>query len=219
MFSGIIQQLGEIKLLTTINNTENKKKKSAKKINYGVRSFIKCSLKIFPRLKIGESIAVDGVCLTVIKIANNGFAVEVSPETINVCKENLFEQKNIVNLERAMRYGDVVGGHLVSGHIDGVGEVKKINLVGENKNSFTEITFKSPKKLITYLVEKGCIAINGVSLTVNYVRGDKFTVMLIPHTLKITNLGLLKVGDLINLEVDLMAKYFLKNNRYLKIDK
>lgn len=192
MFSGIIQAQGQIQLLRKIGKS-------------GLRVLIKCDIKKFPKLTIGESIAVDGVCLTVIKFSKDGFEFEVSPETIAICKGNLFSENNTVNLERAMRYGDVVGGHLVSGHVDAVGEVAKII----NGNEFCEMCFKTPKTFTKYLVNKGCVAVNGVSLTVNLVKGNSFTVMLIPHTLTETNLGELKVGSKINLESDLLARYVL----------
>lgn len=207
MFSGIIQQVGELQVLYEIKSEKKLPKKTPNdKNDFGLRVLITCSLKLFPKLTIGESIAVDGVCLTVVKINKNGFEVEVSPETINVCKQKHFsENGNQVNLERAMRYGDVVGGHLVSGHIDGVGNVSEL----KKNNEFTLMTFTVPKKINKYLVNKGCIAVNGVSLTVNKVGNKKFTVMLIPHTLLNTNLGALKVGDEVNLESDLLARYVI----------
>jgi len=205
MFSGIIQQKGHIKCLSSNFQNRTHYKKSA-----GKQILIICNLKNFAKLSIGESIAIDGVCLTVINKTKQGFIVDVSPETIAICQKNMFiENKNSVNLERAMRYGDFVGGHLVSGHIDGVGKVIKIK---KNKE-FTNMVFKVPRKLKRFMVIKGCIAVNGVSLTVNKVTNNKFSVMLIPHTLKETNLGELKIGHLVNLESDLLARYLIYNQK------
>lgn len=206
MFSGIIEQIGTI--ARCINIPSSNPSSSA---NHGVRATIHCqpqrwiNVEGAPPLTLGESIAVDGVCLTVIEWLSDGFIVELSPETLQIAKPFLTDSSP-VNLERALRYGQLVGGHLVSGHVDGVGEVVAIR----RAQDFCEYVFRVPEKLAKAIVSKGCLAINGCSLTVNAISGDLCTMMMIPHTLAHTNIGNLKVGSPINLETDLMAKYLAK---------
>jgi riboflavin synthase len=154
----------------------------------------------------GESIAVNGVCLTARDIRGNGFVVDVSPETLSRTGLGLLQAGSLVNLERALRLSDRLGGHLVSGHIDALGRVEERKPIGD----FTLFTFSLSRSLTKYVIEKGSIAINGVSLTVNGCAGERFTVSIIPHTLEVTTLGRLKPGDMVNIEVDIIGKYVEK---------
>jgi len=157
---------------------------------------------------VGDSIAVNGVCLTVISRKRSSFEVDVSRETL-ACTAG-FPVGAHVNLEKALRLADRLGGHLVSGHVDGVGKVSRISPSGDNR----VVAVKAPAGLARYIARKGSIAVNGVSLTVNAVKGSEFSVNLIPHTLAATNLANLREGDPVNLEVDMMARYAerLKSN-------
>ena len=150
---------------------------------------------------IGDSIACNGVCLTVTSLVTKGFTLDVSQETLRVTAG--FTVGGRINLEMAMRLSDRLGGHLVSGHVDGPGIVTAVKPVDANH----EIIVRFPAELGRYIARKGSIAINGVSLTVNVVTVDSFSVNLIPHTLAVTNLGDLKQGDKVNLEIDLVARY------------
>ena len=152
-------------------------------------------------VRIGDSIAVDGCCLTVIRLGADGFAVEVSQETLD-CTTG-FAVGAAVNLEKALRLADRLGGHLVSGHVDGIGEVARFEPIGESRL----LEVRAPAPLGKYIARKGSITVNGVSLTVNRVMGSEFTVNLIPHTLAVTNLKGLHPGSTVNLEVDLVARY------------
>lgn len=154
----------------------------------------------------GESIAVNGVCLTARDIRRNAFLVDVSPETLSRTGLSSLQPGSLVNLERALRLSDRLGGHLVSGHVDDLGRVEERKAVGD----FTLFTFSLSPALAKYVIEKGSIAINGVSLTVNSCAGCRFTVSIIPHTLAVTTLGLLKPGDMVNIEVDIIGKYVEK---------
>jgi riboflavin synthase len=150
---------------------------------------------------VGDSIAVDGCCLTVIGKTARGFLVDVSQETID-CTTG-FAISRAVNLEKALRLSDRLGGHLVSGHVDGVGDVTRFEQVGES----WLLEVRVPAELAKYVARKGSITVNGVSLTVNHVEGERFDVNLIPHTLAVTNLQSLHAAARVNLEVDLVARY------------
>jgi riboflavin synthase len=152
-------------------------------------------------VQVGDSIAVDGCCLTVVELGADAFAVDVSRETLN-CTAG-FAVGRSVNLEKALRLADRLGGHLVSGHVDGVGEVTRFEAAGES----WLLEVRAPALLWKYLVRKGSVTVNGVSLTVNRVEGAEFAVNLIPHTLEATNLKELRAGGRVNLEVDLLARY------------
>lgn len=154
----------------------------------------------------GESIAVNGVCLTAREIQDRRFLVDVSPETL--ARTGLAELKpgSLVNLERALKLSDRLGGHLVSGHVDSRARVEDRCGAGD----FTLFTFSLSRSLAKYVIEKGSIAINGVSLTVNSCAGERFTVSIIPHTLAVTTLGELQPGDTVNVEVDIIGKYVEK---------
>jgi len=148
-------------------------------------------------VRIGDSISVQGCCLTVVKKAKGRLWFDVSRETLRVTAG--LERPGGVNLEKSLGLGDKLGGHLVTGHVDGVGVVLK------HKNGFLQV--KAPKALSRYIARKGSICIDGVSLTVNSAKGRTFEVNLIPHTLKVTTLGRLAKGNAVNLEVDLVARY------------
>ena len=154
---------------------------------------------------IGDSIAHSGVCLTVIAKQKNSYRIDVSRETLN-CTVGLEAEGGEVNLEKAMRLSDFIGGHLVSGHVDGVGEVVRFEPVGESH----ELIIKAPKELAKYIARKGSVTVDGVSLTTNRVfgrGGRKFSINLIPHTVAVTTLKRLTAGSRVNLEVDLIARY------------
>jgi len=150
---------------------------------------------------IGDSIAVNGACLTVISRTDRAFEVDVSRETL-ACVAG-FEASAPVNLEKALRLSDRLGGHLVSGHVDGIGTVERVAPLDDNR--LLEISV--PDALARYVARKGSVAVNGVSLTVNEVRGSSFTVNLIPHTITNTNLETLVAGSRVNIEIDLVARY------------
>ena len=158
------------------------------------------------RIDIGASIACEGVCLTVIALGTtpgNWFDVEISAETVS--KTNLTDWKvgKRLNLERALKVGDELGGHIVSGHVDGVAEVVGVRPEGDS----LRVTFRAPEALAKFIAPKGSVALNGTSLTVNEVEGRDFGINFIPHTQKVTTWGEVALGDKINLEVDTMARY------------
>jgi riboflavin synthase len=154
----------------------------------------------------GESIAVNGACLTARNITGRRFYVDVSPESLARTILGRLQTGNRVNLERALRLSDRLGGHLVSGHVDAMGQVEQRRSAGD----FTLFTFSLDSGLTRYVIEKGSITINGVSLTVNSCERDRFSVSIIPHTLSVTTLGALREGDLVNIEVDMIGKYVEK---------
>jgi riboflavin synthase len=154
----------------------------------------------------GESIAVNGACLTARNIKGNRFYVDVSPESLRRTGLGRLQAGSKVNLERALRLCDRLGGHLVSGHVDAQGQVKERRAAGD----FTLFTFVLDAGLTKYIIEKGSITINGVSLTVNSCESDRFSVSIIPHTLSVTTLGALREGDWVNIEVDMIGKYVEK---------
>lgn len=154
----------------------------------------------------GESIAVNGACLTARNIKGNRFYVDVSPESLRRTGLGRLQAGSKVNLERALRLCDRLGGHLVSGHVDTQGQVKERRAAGD----FTVFTFTVDAGLTRYVIEKGSITINGVSLTVNACERDRFSVSIIPHTLAVTTLGALREGDWVNVEVDMIGKYVEK---------
>lgn len=154
-------------------------------------------------LKIGESIAINGVCLTVVTHAAARIEFDVSPETMACTTLGALRAGDAVNLERALRAGDRLGGHLVSGHVDGRGRIVSVTQDG----NATRFDIEAPADLARYLCRKGSVAVDGVSLTVNDVSGRKFSVCIIPHTLAQTRFGTYRAGDGVNLEVDQMARY------------
>jgi len=192
MFTGIVEDLGEVTGL----------KRKAKDVVFTFRvGNIKLSEVI-----LGDSISVNGTCLTVTSLSKKTFTVDASHETLS--KTNLGKLKvgKRVNLERALKAGDKLGGHIVNGHVDGVGKVQSRTKKGE---SF-EFRFSVPKKLSKYIVEKGSVAIDGVSLTVNRVKGNEFIVNIIPYTQEATTFGSLRKGSSVNIECDIIGKYVEK---------
>lgn len=188
MFSGIIADVGHI--------AESSDRDG------GLRLVIATSTLDLGDVQPGDSIAVNGVCLTVVAHSGDSFTVDVSRETLN-CTEGLDAIGAPVNLEKALRLADRLGGHLVSGHVDGVGEVVEFTDLGES----WKLVVRAPQALAKFIAIKGSITINGVSLTVNQVSGSEFSVNLIPHTLLMSNLKNLRAGSRVNLEVDLIARY------------
>ena len=188
MFSGIIADVG---LIIRAEDRDG-----------GLRLSVATEALGMDDVGIGDSIAVNGVCLTVVKLDGRVFTVDVSRETLD-CTVGLERQGGHVNLEKALRLSDRLGGHLVSGHVDGVGEVVAFNDIGES----WRLVVRAPHALAKYIATKGSITINGVSLTVNHVAGSEFDVNLIPHTLEVTTLNELQAGAKVNLEIDLIARY------------
>ena len=154
-------------------------------------------------IAIGASIAHNGVCLTVIEKGPGTYVIQASGETLSKTTLGGWEPGTRVNLERALKVGDELGGHIVSGHVDGVGRLLSIRPEGES----LRLTFEAPATLAKYIAPKGSVAIDGVSLTVNEVDGSRFGVNIIPHTQTATNFGGLKEGDPVNLEIDMLARY------------
>ncbi|WP_018211688.1 riboflavin synthase [Desulfitobacterium hafniense] len=188
MFTGIIEELGKVTDLKVLPD-------SAQLTLEGT--------KVLEGTQIGDSIAVNGICLTVVKMQGNLFTVDVMAETLH--KTNLKEcsRGTRVNLERALQLSTRLGGHLVSGHVDGVGTIQKITPVGIAR----VFTIKAAPELLNYVLPKGSIAIDGISLTVVDLLPQAFTISLIPHTRQETTLGFKGVGDVVNLETDLIGKY------------
>lgn len=155
------------------------------------------------RIDIGASIACDGVCLTVVTLGPDWFAVDVSAETLSKTTLGGWTEGRRVNLERALRVGDELGGHIVSGHVDGVAEV----IGRREEGGSTRLTFRAPGALARFIAPKGSVALNGTSLTVNEVSGETFGVNLIPHTQSATTWGEVAEGDRVNLEIDTLARY------------
>ena len=190
MFSGIIAAIGRISELTPRNDGTPT-----------VRLAVDAGALDLNDVALGDSIACNGVCLTVVDLASHGFCVDVSPETLS-CTVGL-DAPGAINLEKALRLADRLGGHLVSGHVDGVGEVLRFDPVGDNRL----LEIRAPQELAKYIARKGSITVNGVSLTTNTVDGATFSINLIPHTLAATTLGRLQAGARVNLEIDLIARY------------
>jgi len=192
MFSGIVAAVGRIRRITPREA--------------GFRLSIDAGKLDLSDVVLGDSIACNGVCLTVVKRGKSTFKVDVSPESLR-CTVGL-DQPGAINLEKALLVSDRLGGHIVSGHVDGVGEVVAFDPVGDNRL----LRIRAPRELGHYIARKGSITVNGCSLTTNEVKdikgkGSEFTINLIPHTLLSTTLGGIVVGQKVNLEVDLIARY------------
>ncbi len=191
MFTGLIEEIGEIQNII-------KSARSAKiKIKAG---------KILEDIKIGDSISINGVCLTVTEFAPDSFTVDVMAETIRRSNLSSLTAGDKVNLERALMAGDRLGGHIVSGHIDGMGTITSY----EKEDNAVWVTIAAPPDILKYIIKKGSVAIDGVSLTVAYIDEKLFKVSVIPHTRDITTLLKKKAGDLVNLECDMIGKYIEK---------
>lgn len=154
-------------------------------------------------IDMGASIACDGVCLTVVGTGKGWFDVDISAETLSKTNLDLWTDGRPVNLERALKVGDELGGHIVSGHVDGVAEI--VGMADEGDS--TRVTFRAPQALAKYIAPKGSVALNGTSLTVNEVAGREFGINIIPHTKEVTTWGAAEVGDPVNLEIDTLARY------------
>ena len=187
MFTGIITDVGEVRALEQAGDLRAR-------IGTGYDT---------AGIEIGASIASDGVCLTVVALGPDWYEVQVSAET--VAKTNLGDWcvGRRVNLERALRVGDELGGHIVSGHVDGVAEVVGLHPEGDS----LRVMFRAPEALAGFIAPKGSVALNGTSLTVNEVEGAEFGINLIPHTQEVTTWGDVALGDRINLEIDTLARY------------
>jgi riboflavin synthase len=159
-----------------------------------------------PQLSLGESVAVNGACLTVVGVEGAAFRFQAGPETLSRTNLGELVAGDQVNLERSLRVGDRLGGHLVQGHIDGLGQIARRERQGE----WEVVWFRCPQELAAQMVTKGSVAVDGVSLTVVDVTRDGFSVALIPHTLAVTTLGFKQPGDSVNLETDILAKYVWK---------
>ncbi len=197
MFTGIIQAIGSIQ---EVHSSDN-----------GVVLKINSNNLDISDSKIGESIAVNGVCLTATQVSDNSFTADVSNETINCTTLSDLLIGDSVNLEKSLRINQGIDGHLVSGHVDGIGKVQSINKDGDS----SRIKILVEGDIIKYIAKKGSICINGVSLTVNSVEDNIFDVNIVPHTFSVTTLRDLSVGSNVNLEIDLIARYVerLKNYR------
>lgn len=193
MFTGIVTDIGEV--LSVEPQAE------------GLRR-LKIGTSYDPKtIAMGASIACSGVCLTVVEAgvgnARNWFAVDAAAETLAITTAEKWQAGTRLNLERALKIGDELGGHIVAGHADGVAEL----VLREDLPDMARLTFRAPLPLMRFVAQKGSVAIDGVSLTVNDVTRETFSVLIIPHTLKVTTIGAIKPGDRINLEIDLMARY------------
>jgi riboflavin synthase len=188
MFTGIVEEMGVVKALDRTLT--------------GARLTILAS-GIMDDLAVGSSVSVNGACLTVVDVADREFAVELSPETLAATTFQQLAVGTPVNLERSMRLNERIGGHLVSGHVDAVGVIRDRR---QNGNAIV-LTIEAPKDVLRYCVTKGSITVDGISLTINDVTDRAFTVAIIPHTAKVTTLGLKNPGDGVNLESDLIGKY------------
>jgi riboflavin synthase len=191
LFTGLIQDIGKIQELE----------------RQGGGVFLTIATRLpLDDVKIGDSISVSGACLTVVEASGNSFTAEVSPETIQRTTLARAGVGQTVNLEKSLRFSDFLGGHLVSGHVDGTGEILKILSEGNSRRYL----FRAPEEISRYLIQKGSVAVDGISLTVAEIEGPDFAAVVLPHTARTTTLGNKKIGDRVNLEIDLIAKYVEK---------
>lgn len=190
MFTGLIKDVGKV----------------LEKKNNGSGASLKIATVLIKEIVLGDSIAVNGVCLTASKLGEDWFCADVMPKTLKATNLSELKPGDWVNLEPALAFGDRFGGHLVSGHVDGRGRVKGI------KKEANAVIFHIwvPRELTKFIAGKGSVAVNGVSLTVQEIAGETMTISLIPHTVKETNLQFLKTGAQVNIEVDMMARQLLK---------
>ena len=188
MFTGIVEEMGAVTAVA--------------KGLAGTRLTIMAST-VMSDLKTGASISVNGACLTVVAQSETDFSVELSPETLSVTTAGTLTAGSPVNLERAMKLSERLGGHLVSGHVDGIGMIRS----RQQDGNAIVLECEAPKDVLRYCIPKGSITVDGISLTINKVTDRSFVVSIIPHTAKVTTLGLKQVGDRVNLESDLVGKY------------
>lgn len=191
MFTGIIEEIGTVKEFTKSSNS--------------ALIVVECN-KILENPQIGESIAIDGVCQTVTKFDKGRFSAQVSSETLSVTTFSKLKKGDKVNLERALSVNGRFGGHIVTGHIDGLAKIKNIQKMSE----FYNIKFEIAQDLTKYVAKKGSVTLNGISLTVADIVNNEFSVAIIPHTFENTSLKYLQTGDFVNFEVDILAKYVEK---------
>jgi riboflavin synthase len=187
MFTGIVSNVG------TITKAEQAG---------DLRLTIACSFAT-DSIKLGDSVACNGVCLTVIEIADNGFSVELSAETISCTAKNQWQVGRKLNLERSLRMGDSLDGHLVSGHVDGIATIGNIEKSGDSHI----LTLNVQPEIARFIAQKGSVTLDGISLTINNMKNNDFSVNIIPHTWKHTALNERKIGDQLNLEIDMLARY------------
>jgi len=187
MFTGIVKDRGEVRSVAKSGD-----------VTYEFTTNLETG-----DLELGASVACSGVCLTVIDKGSDWFAVAASAETLSKTTLGDWSKGSLVNFERSLRLGDEMGGHMVSGHVDGVAEVLDIKAEGDSRL----FTFTAPESLMAYIATKGSVALDGVSLTVNWVEDSRFGVNIIGHTLDVTTFGNLKIGDRLNLEIDMLARY------------
>lgn len=188
MFAGIVEEMGAVK--------------SLEKTLAGTRLII-LAKAVMDDLPVGASISVNGACLTVVKREEKEFSADVSPETLAVTNLGALAAGSPVNLERAMKLNERIGGHLVAGHVDGVGTIRQRRQEGNG----IVLAVEAPPDILRYCIPKGSIAVDGVSLTINEAAGRSFSVMIVPHTARVTTLGIKQAGDTVNLESDLIGKY------------
>jgi riboflavin synthase len=194
MFTGIVEGIGKIKKISKAT-----KSRSAIQMTVDLGKYVK-------GLKTGQSVALNGVCLTVTKLSKTECTFEMIEETTKKTDLGNLKPGGIVNLERSLKAGDRLEGHFVLGHVDGVGIIKKI----QKKPKEVQVWFEIPKILSKYVVKKGSIAIDGISLTVVDIKNNLASVCLIPHTIDVTNFKTKKIGDKVNIETDILGKYILK---------
>ena len=201
MFTGIVTDVGVIRSET--GRYDPQSKSNLKRLRIATRYDAKT-------LDLGASVMCNGICLTVVARDEDWFEVEAGPETLKITTAGEWTANRKINLERSLKVGDELGGHLVSGHVDGIAEV----VSREDFDQSSKITLRSPEALARYIAVKGSVALDGISLTVNEVKGLEFSVHLIPHTLQVTNWNGLKAGDKVNLEVDQLARYVARLAEY-----
>lgn len=196
MFTGIIEGLGSIVMFD-------------KKTNNRSAAIMKIKLnKIAKGLKVGDSVAINGVCLTAVNISKGITEFEMIGETIKKTNLGSLERGDQVNIERSLKVGERLEGHFVLGHVDGVGIISKI----EKQTNQVQIWIKIPKELSKHVIKKGSITVDGISLTIVDKLKDQFSVSIIPHTMQVTNLGYKKIGDKVNIETDILGKYILSED-------
>lgn len=188
MFTGIVEERGEVRHVARRGD---------------IRLFTVSAREALEGMTLGDSISVSGVCLTVVDFGENGFTVEATPETMRTTNLGELASGSVVNLERPVRLGGKMGGHLVSGHVDGTGRIVDIRREGESY----VIAFQVPEHLMRYIVPKGSVAVEGISLTVVETQGDRFTVAIIPFTYRETTISQKRVGSVVNIECDVIGKY------------
>jgi len=188
MFTGIVEEMGSVKAI---------------RHEAGAARLTVSASMVLDNTKLGESICVNGVCLTVVEMGKSEFSADVAPETLRVTNLGELRSGSKVNLERALQFSARIGGHLVTGHVDAVGGIREKRQEGNSWRIFIE----TPEQALRYIIKKGSIAIDGISLTVADVDNTGFSIAMIPHTAKLTTLGFKSAGDRVNLETDIIGKY------------